>query len=100
MTAALQQVQSTPTELDLSANVCSEAGLHVEFLNELQPVSGQLALREFPRLRKLKAPIATLHRARGSGGERQKRLPSGGMLSPGFPFLPPVSSGPPLHGGA
>ena len=24
----------------------------------------------------------------------------GGMLSPGFPFLPPVSSGPPLRGGA
>ena len=60
LTAALQQVQSTLTELDLSANIYSEAGLHVEFLNELQPVSGQLALREFPRLRKLKAPIATL----------------------------------------
>ena len=60
LTATLQQVQSTLTELDLSANIYSEAGLHVEFLNELQPVSGQLALREFPRLRKLKAPIVTL----------------------------------------
>ena len=60
MTATLQQVQSTLTELDLSANIYSEAGLHVEFLNELQPVSGQLALRGFPRLRKLKAPIVTL----------------------------------------
>jgi hypothetical protein len=60
LTAALQQVQSTLTELDLSVNIYSEAGRPVEFLDELQPVSSQLALREFPRLRILKAPITTL----------------------------------------
>jgi hypothetical protein len=59
LTAALQQVQSTLRELDLSMSLYSD----VHEVDELAicPVSGQLGpLREFSRLRKLKAPIVTL----------------------------------------
>ena len=60
LTAALQQVQSTLRELDLSVGLYSDAAEEVDYL-KIWPVSGQLGpLREFSRLRKLKAPIVTL----------------------------------------
>jgi hypothetical protein len=58
--AALQQVQSTLKELDLSVDLYSEAAEEVE-QRTIWPVSGQLGpLRGFSCLRKLKAPIVTL----------------------------------------
>ena len=61
MTAALKQVQPTLRELDLNVGVYSgEVADEVEYI-KICPVRGQLgSLREFSRLRKLKAPIVTL----------------------------------------
>ena len=60
LTAALQQVQRTLKELDLGLSVYSEAAEETEDL-VIYPVIGQLgSLREFPSLRKLKAPIMAL----------------------------------------
>ena len=57
---ALQKVQPTLRELDISVDIYSDAAEEVEFLN-IRPVCGQLCLTQgFSRLRKLKAPIVML----------------------------------------
>jgi hypothetical protein len=59
--AALQQVQLTLRELDLSLTLYSSCRDHEVDYFEISPVEGQLGpLQEFSRLRKLKAPIVTL----------------------------------------
>jgi hypothetical protein len=57
---ALQKVQPTLRELDIHLNLYSERSEEVEQL-EIWPFPGQLgSLREFSRLRKLRAPIVML----------------------------------------
>jgi hypothetical protein len=57
---ALQKVQPTLRELDISVDIYSDAAEEVEYLN-IRPVCGQLCLMQgFSRLRKLKAPIVML----------------------------------------
>ena len=60
MTLALQQVQTTLRELDLSVGLYSDAAEEVDYL-KIIPVYGQLgSLWEFSCLRKLRIPIVTL----------------------------------------
>jgi hypothetical protein len=58
---ALRPVQSTLEELDLNVYLYSKYAEEVTLVDWILPGSGQLGpLREFSRLRKLKAPIVTL----------------------------------------
>ena len=80
---ALRQVQSTLVELDLSMYLYSEYAEEVEDLMYVFPVSGQLGpLQEFSRLRKLKAPIATL-----LGWSPNKLLPLAKVVPTGLTYL-------------
>ncbi|KAN0083193.1 hypothetical protein V8E54_002281 [Elaphomyces granulatus] len=71
--AALQQVQLTLRELDLSLTLYSSCRDHEVDCFEILPVKGQLGpLQVFSRLHKLKAPIVTL--LGWSPGEKPLRL--------------------------
>ena len=78
LTAALRQVQSTLSELNLTTTLTTDSEELTIF-----PVSGQLGpLQEFSRLSKLKAPIATL-----LGWSPNKLLSLAKVVPPGLTYL-------------